>query len=587
MSAKRVSGSFLRYDPAMASRPDVANAARPTGPVPAHLGDWRLPPNWAWGLDHVEDEHRHFQEVIDALGRSLSLVTAPDPEHAAWLESEARLLAHRNHPSIPTTYHYWTNGRDPRRGPGYLRRWITGETIASRVSRQGPEDLPYALQVVRDIGSTLAYLHDTGIAHGAVSPDTIWVTPTGRTWMLGWQWTMPAGEVPDGLSPGRARHPSPPEWGARGWSPTPASDQWQIAAVAFAALTGERPPSINVPPIRLVQPECPQSVASVLERALSPRPEDRFPSVAAMLRALDRGVATRTVMVLSDEPRAKLQESEEARLRWAVGDDYEVLAALGSGTFGSVWRVRDLTLGREVALKMLHPHVALDDRAVGRFRREARLAAQLAHPAIVPIYDWDSHGDVAWYTMELAESGSVGDLISRSGARPLAEVSPQIAPLLDGLATAHAHGIIHRDLKPENILIDRYRRWRITDFGIANVTGEDAAGTTGTPAFASPEQLLGEPQGLQADCFSFAAILVFTLTGALPFGGGDAKSILGRQLAELADLSTFEPRLAAWLRKALSPAPEARFADAGAMLDAWLAADAPRAPETAWWRRWI
>src|SRR5688500_4763177 len=587
MSAKRVSGSFLRYDPAMASRPETAQAARQPGPVPKHLADWRLPPNWVWGLDSVEDEHRHFQEVIDALGRSLSLVTAPNPEHAAWLEAEARHLAHRNHPSIPTTYHYWTNGREPRRGPGYLRRWITGETIASRVSRQGPEDLPYALQVVRDIGSTLAYLHDTGVAHGAVSADTIWVTPTGRTWMLGWQWTMPSTDVPDGLSPSRARHPIPPEWGARGWAPTPASDQWQIAAVAFAALTGERPPSINVPPIRLVQPECPQSVASVLERALSPRPEDRFPSVAAMLRALDRGVATRTVMVLSDEPRAKLQESEEARLRWAVGDDYEVLAALGSGTFGSVWRVRDLTLGREVALKMLHPHVALDDRAVGRFRREARLAAQLAHPAIVPIYDWDSHGDVAWYTMELAESGSVGDLVARSGGRPFAEVSPQIAPLLDGLATAHAHGIIHRDLKPENILIDRYRRWRITDFGIANVTGEDAAGTTGTPAFAAPEQLLGEPQGLQADCFSFAAILVFALTGALPFGGGDAKSILGRQLAELADLSKLEPHLAAWLRKALAPSPENRFADAGAMLDAWLAAEAPRTVETAWWRRWI
>ena len=87
MSAKRVSGSFLRYDPAMASRPETAQAARQPGPIPKHLADWRLPPNWVWGLDSVEDEHRHFQEVIDALGRSLSLVTAPNPEHAAWLEA--------------------------------------------------------------------------------------------------------------------------------------------------------------------------------------------------------------------------------------------------------------------------------------------------------------------------------------------------------------------------------------------------------------------------------------------------------------------------------------------------------------------
>ena len=160
-----------------------------------------------------------------------------------------------------------------------------------------------------------------------------------------------------------------------------------------------------------------------------------------------------------------------------------------------MWRVRDLSLEREVALKMLHPHVARDERAVARFRREARLAAQLAHPAIVPIFDWDSRGDVSWYTMELAEGGSVADLITRNGPRPFAEIAPQVDAVLDALAAAHSIGIIHRDLKPENMLIDRYRRWRITDFGIAKVAGEDAGGASGTPAFAAPEQLLGEAQG--------------------------------------------------------------------------------------------
>jgi len=157
-------------------------------------------------------------------------------------------------------------------------------------------------------------------------------------------------------------------------------------------------------------------------------------------------------------------ESEEARLRWATGEDYEVIGRLGSGTFGSVWRVRDLSLAREVALKMLHPEVARDENAVHRFRREAQLAAQLAHPSIVPIYDWDSSGGVAWYTMELAEGGSLADLVACSGPRSIADIAPQIDQVLDGLAAAHASGIIHRDLKPENILIDRYRRWRIADF---------------------------------------------------------------------------------------------------------------------------
>ena len=82
-----------------------------TQELPAHLREWRLPPGWAWGSEGLHTQHRHYQEVVDALGRSLSLVTAPNDAHAVWLESEARHLAHRNHPAIPTTYHYWSTVR--------------------------------------------------------------------------------------------------------------------------------------------------------------------------------------------------------------------------------------------------------------------------------------------------------------------------------------------------------------------------------------------------------------------------------------------------------------------------------------------
>src|SRR6185312_14877933 len=99
-------------------------------------------------------------------------------------------------------------------------------------------------------------------------------------------------------------------------------------------------------------------------------------------------------------------------------------------------------------------------------RRRLR-GARRARRRIVPVFDWDSRGDVAWYTMELAEGGSVADLLARSGPRTLTEIAPQIDFILSGLAAAHSVGIIHRDLKPENVLIDRYRRWRLADFGIA------------------------------------------------------------------------------------------------------------------------
>ncbi|MCY7380819.1 MAG: protein kinase [Gemmatimonadaceae bacterium] len=555
--------------------------------LPEHLAAWQLPPDWHWGTEGVWQDHRHFQELIDALGRSLSLVSAPHQDHAAWIEAEARALAHRNHPAVPTTYHYWSSNSDSHRGPGYLRRWISGETLGARLARAGADDVPAVLRVLREVGPTLSYLHDAGSVHGALSTGNILTSPMGRLWLIGWQWAVPLASVPEGLAPNSTAMPLPPEWDDR-WLPTAASDQWQLAALCFTALTGEPPPRDDIPPLTLVRPDVPPSVAVVLDKALQPQPGQRYPTVAAMIRAMDRVVGSRTVLTLSGESVAASRESPEVRLRWALADDYEVISPLGAGSFGSVWRVRDQSLGREVALKLLHPHIARDERAVGRFRREARLAAQLAHPSIVPIYDWDSRGDVSWYTMELAESGSVADLVARSGARPLAEVAPQIDEVLSGLAAAHAIGIVHRDLKPENILIDRYRRWRIADFGIANPAGEEIAGTSGTPAFSPPEQLLGEPQDSSADCFSLAAIVAFVLSGAPPFGEADSKTILARELADQLDVSGYAPEVGMWLERALASDPEARFGDATSMQEAWrVAAGAvlERERRAPWWRR--
>ena len=576
---------------------------RATKVLPPHLVEWQLPPEWSWGPGGMVGDYRHYQEVIDVLGRSLSLVTAPDPAHTGWLFEEARQLAQRSHPSIPTTYHYWTSYREGRRGPGYLRRWVTGETVRARLARLGLADIPYVLQMLRGACSTLAYLHETGIAHGGLNGDALWTTPTGRLWMLEWQWAVPREAIPAGVRPGHGPLeirslessrpmreellPMPPEWESDEWVPTPASDQWQLAAMCFTALTGEAPPSRGAPPVKLVRPETPESMATALDRALSLEPGDRYPSLAVLLRAVDRGDPTRTVVMVRGEPDRSANESAEARVRWAVGDDYEILSKLGSGAFGTVWRARDLSLEREVALKALHPSIARDDRAVRAFWREAKLAAQLAHPAIVPIYDWDSSGDLSWYTMELAEEGSVASLIARSGPRQIAEIASQVDQVLDGLIVAHANGILHRDLKPENVLIDRYQRWRITDFGIANVTGEDVASTTGTPAFAAPEQLLGELQGPSADYFALAAIVYFTLTGDTPFGADDARSILARQLGESADLGMFPSVLASWFRTAFAAKAEDRFADGSDMKLAWEAlADRILARQRgSWWRR--
>ena len=568
-----------------------------TSHLPPHIAGWQLPPGWSWGSGGVYGDERHYQQLNDGLGRSLALVTAPNPAHNPWLFSEARHLAHRSHPSIPTTYHYWVAEREARRGPGYLRRWITGETVRAHMQRLRSVEIPYVMQLVRAAGSTLSYLHDNGTTHGAMTLDTVWFAATGRLWLLEWQWAVPREDIPSGMRPrlrggmAEGTRPAttlPPEWAEGRWVPTGASDQWQLASICFTALTGEDPPQRDIPPVSLLRPECPASLAHALDRALSEDPQDRFSSIASFLRVADSSYATRGVVVpVADPDSVAIDQSGETRIRYALGDDYEVLSEIGEGSFGKVWRARDLSLEREVALKVLHPEVAADAKAVAAFWSEAKLAAQLAHPAIVPIYDWDSKGDLAWYTMELADEGSVASLVERNGPRKLDDIASQVESLLDGLAAAHAIGVVHRDLKPENILIDRYGRWRMTDFGIANATGEDITGTTGTPAFAAPEQLLGESHGPSVDYFALTAIVVFALSGQPPFGNGDATTILARQLAGSADLSPFTGPLAEWIRKGLMPSADDRHRDAAEMKQAWRTAVrlVRRRERAAWWRR--
>lgn len=570
----------------------VARVVLPT--LPEHLHSWVLPPGWRWGRGGVRSAVRHYQEIIDALGRSLSLVTAPDPEHRVWLAAEARNLAHQSHPAIPTTYHYWADSPSVARGPGYLRRWIAGESIESRTRRIGADDAPGMLNLLRTVGTLLVYLHDQSLPHGAIGSGSCWITPTGRLWQLGWEWALPDAQRPIGSAPPETFVPYAPEW-VNGWHPTMLSDQWQLAALAFSMMTGERPPTDEAPPpLALVRPDCPAKVAGIIDRALSRDPGDRHETVATMLRAMERVASVRTSVIGIErvEPTARrAADQDEVRLRWATGDDYEVLARLGAGTFGSVWRVRDLSLEREVAMKVLHPTVADDDAAVARFRREAKLAAQLAHPAIVPIYDWETRDGISWYTMELAEGGSVASLITRGGAQPAVDIATQVDGILDALEAAHGVGIVHRDLKPENVLIDRNERWRLTDFGIAHGPGSsERHGGTGTPEFAAPEQIMGEPQGPSVDLFALGAIISFTLTGRPPFGSGDARVIVAKQLRGDMDVDGIPTPLVPFIARALAPQAETRFADAGEMRLAWHAAldelqdDANRGQ---WWWRWL
>jgi serine/threonine-protein kinase len=291
------------------------------------------------------------------------------------------------------------------------------------------------------------------------------------------------------------------------------------------------------------------------------------------------------------EDRARFEQ----RLRRALGDDYELLSLLGTGGFGSVYRVRDLHLEREVALKVLHPLLTRDPEVVERFRREAQLAARLNHMNIVDIYDIGGRSGLIWYTMELIEGPSLAQLVERNGPLPIARVLRLLREALSALAHAHGLGLVHRDLKPENMLIERDGALRITDFGLAIALrgmGKFGGATSqsGTPQYASPEQLLGERVDQRSDLYSLAAVACFALLGVTPFPGHTPEQVLARQTTrQLPTLhetrSDVSEELERVLYRALDPEVDQRYPSAAEFLQALNRATAGEAPARADWAR--
>ena len=194
--------------------------------------------------------------------------------------------------------------------------------------------------------------------------------------------------------------------------------------------------------------------------------------------------------------------------------------------------MRDLHLEREVALKVLQPLLTRDPEVVERFRREAQLAAGLRHPNIVNIYDIGGRSGLLWYTMELIDGPSLAQLVERDGPLPLDQTLRLLREALSALAHAHGSGLVHRDIKPENMLIDRTGSVQITDFGLALALRGKFGGATsqsGTPQFASPEQLLGERVDQRSDLYSLAAVAYYALLGTPPFPGITVEQVLAKQ----------------------------------------------------------
>jgi eukaryotic-like serine/threonine-protein kinase len=256
--------------------------------------------------------------------------------------------------------------------------------------------------------------------------------------------------------------------------------------------------------------------------------------------------------------------------RWEVGD------RIGMGGMASVHTGIDLRLGRKVAIKILHPHVAENPEARARLAREARAIAQLKHENVIEVYDYSSDDpECTWLVTELVEGSTLRALIEKRG-----KIMPEIAAMISSeilraLRAAHAVGVIHRDVKPDNVLIGKDGRPKLSDFGIAQIVDEQRMTVTGnlvgSPSYMSPEQAEGRRTDSRTDLFSAGIVLYRMVCGALPFSGQNAIETL-RKVAAVTYTDPMEiapdcpGSVAAVIRRALSPEMLTRYQTADEML---------------------
>jgi serine/threonine-protein kinase len=211
--------------------------------------------------------------------------------------------------------------------------------------------------------------------------------------------------------------------------------------------------------------------------------------------------------------------------RVSLPDRYRVNRHLANGGMASVWEAHDDLLDRDVAVKVLAPHLGEDDAARRRFAREARAAAGLStHPNVVTIYDVGEHGGRTYMVMELMRGGSLADRLRRGDEIPHEDALRWLGEAAAGLDAAHEAGVVHRDIKPANLLLDERGRLAIGDFGIARVAETTAAQqltatgqVLGTAAYISPEQAVGEGASAASDRYALAVVAYELLTGTRPF----------------------------------------------------------------------
>ena len=260
----------------------------------------------------------------------------------------------------------------------------------------------------------------------------------------------------------------------------------------------------------------------------------------------------------------------------AIAGRYSLERELGRGGMGVVYLAREVRLDRPVAIKLLPPSKASDPKLRERFLREARTAAKLSHPNVIPIHAVEEIDEFVFFAMAYVEGETLTERVRRRGPLSASDGARVLRDVAWALAYAHGQGLVHRDVKPDNILLENGGRVLVADFGIASAVSGAGALTTGevvgTPEFMSPEQALGEAVDARSDLYSLGIVGYFAFSGALPFEAERSTDVLAKQITEAAPplgsvAHGIPRRIAQAIDRCLAKDPDERLAGPTALAD--------------------
>ncbi len=450
---------------------------------------------------------------------------------------EAKARQNLEHPNVTRRV---TTGRTSDGRLFVVTEPVEGENLSATLWSQGSLEEQDLIRIAVPLCDALEFLHRSGIVHGGVKPDNVYLSgglEAHNPKLLDYGLAFFRGHGAD-LDQGRISQPEylAPECLA-GRQADARSDIYGMGVLMYEALTGFPPftgtsardvlykQRTELPPL----PASCERLARIVYRCLHPEPLDRYASAQELKQALSRELDGEA----DPAPRAPIPARNEEKPGDVLGA-YELLHLIGEGAMGRVFSARHVRLGKKVALKLLRPEKARDRSPVERFFREARTANQINHANIVQIFDFieeplGSAGRRVYFVMELLEGISLGDLL-RHEIPSIGRILHIARQLCTALEAAHALGVVHRDVKPDNVfLITRGGKpdfVKVLDFGVAKLAAAPdelpvvktlTGAIVGTPAFMSPEQAAGLNTDPRTDVYAVGNVLYQALSGRLPF----------------------------------------------------------------------